>query len=95
MPEPDKIIQEKASTGPAIDIAIRIGVIALLIVLCFQILRPFISLVIWGAILGTGGPCQVGGCHNYCSYASCYHPPQRPNGRLACGWGEIYQRQDT
>jgi predicted PurR-regulated permease PerM len=51
MTEPDKITQEKASTGPAIDIAIRIGVIALLIVLCFQILRPFISLVIWGGIL--------------------------------------------
>ena len=51
MTEPDKITKEKAATGPAIDIAIRIGVIALLIVLCFQILRPFISLVIWGAIL--------------------------------------------
>jgi len=51
MNEPDKIAQEKKYTGPAIDIAIRIGVIALLIVLCFQILRPFISLVIWGAIL--------------------------------------------
>ena len=51
MTEPDKIAQEKKYTGPAIDIAIRIGVIALLIVLCFQILRPFISLVIWGTIL--------------------------------------------
>jgi predicted PurR-regulated permease PerM len=51
MNEPDKITQEKAYTGPAIDIAIRIGLIALLIVLCFQILRPFISMVIWGTIL--------------------------------------------
>jgi predicted PurR-regulated permease PerM len=51
MNEPDKITQEKAYTGPAIDIAIRIGVIALLIALCFLILRPFISLVIWGTIL--------------------------------------------
>ncbi|UCE83991.1 MAG: AI-2E family transporter [Deltaproteobacteria bacterium] len=51
MSEPDKITQEKAYTGPAIDIAIRIGLIALLIALCFQILRPFISLVIWAIIL--------------------------------------------
>lgn len=35
----------------AIDIAIRIGVLALLIAWCFQILRPFITLVIWGAII--------------------------------------------
>jgi predicted PurR-regulated permease PerM len=51
MNEPDKITREKAYTGPAIDIAIRIGVIALLIALCFMILRPFISPVLWGAIL--------------------------------------------
>ena len=51
MNEPDKITNEEASTGPAIDIAIRIGLIALLIVLCFKILKPFISLVIWGTIL--------------------------------------------
>ena len=35
----------------AIDIAIRIGVLALLIAWCFQILRPFITLMIWGAII--------------------------------------------
>ncbi len=51
MSDPDKIAREKAITGPAIDIAIRIGVIALLIALCFNILRPFISPVIWGTIL--------------------------------------------
>jgi predicted PurR-regulated permease PerM len=51
MTYPDKVTKEKTFIGPAIDIAIRIGAIALLIVLCFQILRPFISLVIWGAIL--------------------------------------------
>jgi len=51
MNEPDKIIQEKTYTGPAIEIAIRIGVIALLIALCFNILRPFISPVVWGIIL--------------------------------------------
>jgi len=51
MNEPDKITREKAYTGPAIEIAIRIGVIALLIALCFNILRPFISPVVWGIIL--------------------------------------------
>jgi len=51
MIEPNKISREKAYTGPAIDIAIRIGVIALLIALCFKILRPFISPVMWGTIL--------------------------------------------
>ena len=51
MNEPDKITREKSYTGPAIDIAIRIGVIALLIALCFNILRPFISPVMWGIIL--------------------------------------------
>ena len=51
MNEPDKISREKAYTGRAIDIAIRIGIIALLIALCFNILRPFISPVMWGIIL--------------------------------------------
>ena len=35
----------------AIDIAIRIGVLALLVAWCFQILRPFITPVIWGTII--------------------------------------------
>jgi predicted PurR-regulated permease PerM len=51
MNEPDKIAREKAYTGPAIDIAIRIGILALLIALCFKILRPFIFPVMWGTIL--------------------------------------------
>jgi predicted PurR-regulated permease PerM len=51
MNEPGKITGEKTYIGPAIDIAIRIGVIALLIALCFNILRPFISPVVWGIIL--------------------------------------------
>ncbi len=51
MNEAEKIAREKAYIGPAIDIAIRIGAIALLIALCFTILRPFISPVMWGIIL--------------------------------------------
>jgi len=43
-------------TGPsltqkAIDTAIRLGVLAVLVAWCFQILRPFISPVIWGSII--------------------------------------------
>jgi predicted PurR-regulated permease PerM len=51
MNEADKITREKTYIGPAIDIAIRVGVIALLIALCFTILKPFISPVMWGIIL--------------------------------------------
>jgi predicted PurR-regulated permease PerM len=51
MNAPDETTREKAHTAPAIDIAIRIGVIALIIALCFTILRPFISPVMWGIIL--------------------------------------------
>lgn len=51
MNAPDETTREKAHTAPAIDIAIRIGVIALVIALCFTILRPFISPVMWGIIL--------------------------------------------
>ena len=51
MNEADKITRDKTYIGPAIDIAIRIGVIALLIALCFTILRPFIFPVMWGIIL--------------------------------------------
>ena len=51
MNQPDKMTQEKSYLQLAIDIAIRIGVLALLIAWCFQILRPFITLVIWGTII--------------------------------------------
>jgi predicted PurR-regulated permease PerM len=51
MNEPDETTREKKHTAPAIDIAIRIGVITLVIALCFAILRPFISPVMWGIIL--------------------------------------------
>jgi len=51
MNQPDKMTQEKSYMTLAIDIAIRIGVLALMIAWCFQILRPFITPVIWGAII--------------------------------------------
>jgi hypothetical protein len=43
--------QRKASpTGAAIDIAIRLGVLAVLAACCFQILRPFVSPIVWEII---------------------------------------------
>ena len=41
----------KSSTALAIEIAIRLGLIFLILAWCLQILTPFISLVAWGAIL--------------------------------------------
>lgn len=44
--------ERKASpTGTAIDIAIRLGVLAVLVAWCFQILRPFVSPIVWGIII--------------------------------------------
>lgn len=37
----------------AIDAAIKIAAIAMLVYWCFSILRPFILLVVWGAIIAT------------------------------------------
>ncbi|MGY3571335.1 AI-2E family transporter [Vibrio sp. SCSIO 43135] len=37
----------------AIDAAIKIAVVAILVYWCFSILRPFLMLVVWGAIIAT------------------------------------------
>jgi len=41
----------KNSTALAIEIAIRLGLIFMILAWCLQILSPFISLVVWGAII--------------------------------------------
>jgi len=48
MTEPHKT---EAYVGTAIEVGIKIGVLALLIGWCFLILKPFISPVIWGIII--------------------------------------------
>ncbi|MBW1982918.1 MAG: AI-2E family transporter [Deltaproteobacteria bacterium] len=60
MNEIEKTTREKTSTGPVFDIVLRIGIIALLIALCFLILKPFLTPVIWGIILAIAllPPCQ-------------------------------------
>ncbi len=41
----------QSPTALAIEIAIRLGLIFLILAWCLQILTPFISLVAWGAII--------------------------------------------
>jgi predicted PurR-regulated permease PerM len=40
-----------SSVEQAIEISIRLGLIALLVIFCFNILSPFISLVLWAAVI--------------------------------------------
>lgn len=56
----DKLLEQAAmnppensnnSTAQAIEIAIRLGLIFLILAWCLQILTPFISIVAWGAII--------------------------------------------
>jgi predicted PurR-regulated permease PerM len=43
--------EDRAFLKRAIETSIRIGLIALLLILCFQVVRPFIQPIIWGIIL--------------------------------------------
>ena len=42
---------QNAAVTQAIEIAIRLGIIFLIVVWCLQILMPFISIIVWGAII--------------------------------------------
>jgi len=46
-----KMTTNKNVTQQAIEIAIRLGFILLIVMFCFQILSPFIPVIIWGAII--------------------------------------------
>jgi predicted PurR-regulated permease PerM len=41
----------ESPTTQAVEIAIRLGLIFLILVICLQILSPFVSLLVWGAII--------------------------------------------
>jgi predicted PurR-regulated permease PerM len=43
--------QNASTMDTAVDIATRLGGLLLMVFMCFQILRPFVSLVVWGIIL--------------------------------------------
>ena len=47
----EKSVQNTSATSAAVEISIRLGVLALVIVCCYLILKPFIPLVVWGIIL--------------------------------------------
>lgn len=51
MPELNNSNKSSDHVRRAIEIAIRLGILGLLLMWCFQILRPFISPVIWGIII--------------------------------------------
>ena len=42
---------EKKIVNIAIDLILKVGVLILMIVLCYKILYPFIDILIWGAII--------------------------------------------
>ncbi len=44
---------EKALSRGLLDVLIRAGLIAALVIFCFEIFRPFFNLVIWSPILAT------------------------------------------
>ncbi|MBL7848434.1 MAG: AI-2E family transporter [Cyclobacteriaceae bacterium] len=48
---PDKSSTEKPILGQAIEIAVRLGLLAALLYWCLMILKPFIPLLIWGVII--------------------------------------------
>jgi hypothetical protein len=52
MPSPDPSASDRVATVEAV---IRIGMIAGLLGSCFVIARPFLILIIWGAIIAVTG----------------------------------------
>ena len=48
---PQESAKDAAALNRALDIAVRIGLLAVLVGLCFQIVRPFLYLVAWGMII--------------------------------------------
>ena len=43
--------EDRAFLKRAVDTSLRIGLIALLVIWCFQVVRPFISPIVWGIIV--------------------------------------------
>ncbi len=46
-----QIEQDRAFFSRTVETIIRVGIIAVLVIYCFQIVRPFIIPVVWGVII--------------------------------------------
>jgi predicted PurR-regulated permease PerM len=51
MNEPNQVQLDKEFLNRALETTIRIGLVVALVIYCFQILKPFLSLIIWGIII--------------------------------------------
>jgi len=51
MSNTSELINENKPNQQVIDVAIKLGALSLILLFCFEIIRPFIMLVLWGAIL--------------------------------------------
>ncbi|HKE12986.1 MAG TPA: AI-2E family transporter [Myxococcota bacterium] len=50
--KPQESARDTVVLNRALEIAVRIGLVAVLVGLCFQIVRPFLYVVAWGMIIG-------------------------------------------
>jgi predicted PurR-regulated permease PerM len=51
MNESNQIQLDKAFLNRTLETVIRVGLVAALVIYCYQILRPFLTLIIWGIII--------------------------------------------
>ncbi len=59
---PSELVEARAETmRRATEIAVRLGVLAIVVAWCLQIIAPFIGIVIWGLIIAIAsrGPYEV------------------------------------
>lgn len=51
MDKPARLAQDKAFFSRTVETIIRVGIIAVLVVYCFQIVRPFLIPMVWGIVI--------------------------------------------
>jgi predicted PurR-regulated permease PerM len=60
-PQSDLMVARAETMRRATEIAIRLGVLAIVVAFCFRIIEPFVGIVVWGLIIAiaTTGPFEV------------------------------------